>query len=198
MAKSDVLAIGNLGAALERAVGKAGAAAVMEGSKALTASSAKATVTRWVGRAIVRLDETADARTRRAVMRECGNACAARHDTMARSMRRRYAEAADLDSFLVDETRRFGGGLRYERQGRSILHVYEPGKYRHPTRCYCGLAKGLKPTETLSKTFCECSAGFVEYTWSTVLGRPVSVKLLESAVTGGTACRFLVTPGGKR
>jgi hypothetical protein len=88
--------------------------------------------------------------------------------------------------------------VRYERRGRLILHTYEPLSYRKPMRCYCGLTKGLKSGERISKTFCECSAGFVEYTWEKILGGPVTVKLLESAVTGGKVCRFEVKPGGKR
>jgi hypothetical protein len=198
MSKTDIMAIGNIGRFVEQAAGRAAAAAVMEGSASLAPSSGKAAVSGWVRCAMDRLDASTDVRTRTAAMRACGQACAERHAQGAEGMRKRYAASADLDAFLAEETRRFGGGVRYERRGSAIIHVYEPLSYKHPTRCYCGLAKGLKPGEMLSATFCECSAGYVEYTWERILGKPVTVKLIESAVSGGSVCRFEVRPRGAR
>jgi len=191
-----MLAIRNLGVCAEQVAGRATAAAVMAGSTSLRPGSSKAAVTKWVRGAMDRLDGSLA--KREAVMRACGHACAARHAAVAEAARRRREVASSLDDFLAEETRRFGGGVRYERRGQVIYHIYEPRSYKRPMRCYCGLTKGLKLGEQLSPTFCECSAGFVEATWEVILGQPVAVKLLESAVTGGGICRFEVRPRGRR
>jgi len=192
MSKSDVLQIRNLCRAAQEILGSAASSKVMSGSREITAGTRKTAVTAWVRCALQRLGAVAPKAKARSVMRSCGHACAAQHAAMALGMRRRFQRSTDLDSFLAEETRRCGGGLRYARRGDVIEHVYEPRAFRHPMRCYCGLTKGLKEGERLPAAFCECSAGFVEHTWTVVLSEPVRVKLLESAVTGGEACRFEV------
>jgi hypothetical protein len=196
MSKTDMMAIRNMGACAELTAGKAATAVIMAGSQSLTALSGKAAITSWVRSAMERMEGTLPKAKRTGIMRSCGHACAARHSSVAEGARRRLQTAASLDEFLAAETRRFGGGVRYERRGELIIHTYEPGSYKRPMRCYCGLTKGLKPTEALPVTFCECSAGFVEATWEAILGKPVTVKLLESAVSGSSVCRFEVKPRG--
>ena len=61
-------------------------------------------------------------------------------------------------------------------------------------RCYCALVKDLPAGEAISQTYCHCSKAFVKTLWEAVLGKPVSVDLLESAVSGASDCRFRITP----
>jgi hypothetical protein len=200
MAKTDVYQIRNMVEAAQSVLGEATAAKVMKGSESVAADTGKPAVTAWLRGAIDRLDALASKARRVSMMRSCGRACAERHAALALSMRKRRDACPDLDKFLAEETRRFGGGVRYARRGDVIEQVYEPRRYRRPARCYCTLAKGLEEREQLSATFCECSAGFVEATWSVVLGGPVRVKLLESAVAGSDICRFEIRtlPKGRR
>ncbi len=190
MSKTDVQQIRNMDKAAREVLGDAAAFRVMKGSGSITPGTAKTAVTAWLRGAMGRLEELAPRAGRSSVMRSCGRACAARHAQLALGMRKRREASPDLDVFLSDETRRFGGGVRYERHGETIEQVYEPRAFRRPMRCFCSLTKGLKEGETLPATFCECSAGFVEATWAVVLGEPVKVRLLESAVTGSDICRF--------
>jgi hypothetical protein len=45
----------------------------------------------------------------------------------------------------------------------------------------------------MSRTYCHCSKAFVRTLWEAVMGRPVSIELLESAVSGSGECRFRIT-----
>ncbi|HSQ35288.1 MAG TPA: hypothetical protein VLQ89_04770 [Candidatus Binatia bacterium] len=57
-----------------------------------------------------------------------------------------------------------------------------------PAPCACPLVKaGRTPVE-----FCDCSRGWTQAAFSTVLGKPVSVEIEESVLRGGTRCSFRV------
>ncbi len=196
MSKTDAQQIQNMEHAAREILGARLASRVMKGSSSITAATGKTGVTAWLKGALDRLETLAPRADRQSVMRSCGRACAKHHAQLALGMRKRREACADLDTFLADETRRFGGGVRYERHGAVIEQVYEPRAFRRPMRCYCTLTKGLAEGEQLPAVFCECSAGFVEATWAAVLGGPVRVKLLESAVTGSDVCRFEIRASG--
>ena len=52
--------------------------------------------------------------------------------------------------------------------------------------------RGLPEDKTVSLTYCQCSRGLVEKTWELILGRPVQVEILESAISGATECKFVI------
>lgn len=57
-----------------------------------------------------------------------------------------------------------------------------------PGPCACPLVKaGRTPVE-----FCDCSRGWNQAAFSTVLGRPVSVEIEESVLHGGSRCSFRI------
>jgi hypothetical protein len=45
----------------------------------------------------------------------------------------------------------------------------------------------------LSRTFCQCSVGYVGEMFRQKFGRPVTVELLDSVLYGGKRCRFKIT-----
>jgi predicted hydrocarbon binding protein len=51
------------------------------------------------------------------------------------------------------------------------------------------------PTE-LSRTYCQCSAGYVKEVFERMTGLPCRVEVLESLRTGGTRCRFKIDIAG--
>jgi hypothetical protein len=58
-------------------------------------------------------------------------------------------------------------------------------------QCYCQI--GVKETEEpISKTYCNCSLGWMKSLFKTLLGKPVEVEILDSIVSGGNACRFVI------
>ena len=61
-----------------------------------------------------------------------------------------------------------------------------------PAPCACPLVKmGRTPVE-----FCDCSRGWTQAAFSTVLGRPVSVEIEESVLRGGSRCSFRIGTKG--
>ena len=61
-----------------------------------------------------------------------------------------------------------------------------------PAPCACPLVKaGRTPAE-----FCQCSAGWQEEAYSTVLDKPVAVEIEETVLRGGKRCRFRITVKG--
>lgn len=61
-----------------------------------------------------------------------------------------------------------------------------------PAPCACPLVKaGRTPAE-----FCDCSGGWNQAAFSTVLGRPVAIEIEESVLRGGTRCSFRISTKG--
>ncbi|MGD0803717.1 MAG: hypothetical protein ABSA11_06555 [Candidatus Bathyarchaeia archaeon] len=98
-----------------------------------------------------------------------------------------------MDTFIDAEIKKPVKGTILRRDGDTLTLSYLPQKFSHPMRCFCGLVNSLPKDEILSETYCGCSVGFVETWWSQVVGKPVKVQLLESAITGSDVCRFRIT-----
>ena len=147
----------------------------------------------WVKEAIENLDHTVDENTRTEIMRGNGINCASHNSRVVSAALARRAEHRTLESFLESEIRKPPSGTRLERDGESLVLSYLPRMFSHPMRCFCGLVSSLPEDETLSSTYCQCSVAFVETWWSQVIGEPVSVQLIESALSGSDKCRFRLT-----
>lgn len=85
---------------------------------------------------------------------------------------------------------------------------YAPKQYlkeKDPTlkryyACHCPLARSaIRDRKTkISPMFCYCSGGFEKLGFDVILGEPVDVELLESALKGDMRCRFAIKiPRGK-
>jgi len=137
---------------------------------------------RWIKGAMDRLDALVDGKIRVRIMEECGAMCASvnRKDVGEAIARRRKYESEE--EFLKAE------GLT--REGNVVYTVYRP-QSSNGVRCFC-LGKGLPAEETMSRTYCHCSKGFVKTLWEQVLGRPVRVELIHSAISGAQECRFAI------
>ncbi len=58
-------------------------------------------------------------------------------------------------------------------------------------QCYCQI--GVKEAEgPISKTYCRCSLGWMKSLFKTLLDKPVEVELIESIVSGGKTCQFVI------
>ena len=192
MAKAHQAAIENLGINLERFAGTEVRQKVLEGSDDLPKLPDPERLAIWVQGAMKRLDRAVEKKTASRVMEECGIACAEAHQkTIDRvvAKRRKYRT---LEEFLEREKKGLLPGMRLERKGDYLYQYYTPMSFHHPMRCFCSLLKGLPAKETVSATYCQCSKGFVREMWEPILGRPVKVEVLETAVTGAKECRFRI------
>ena len=192
MAKRHLAAIENLGHNLGHFAGEKAKEKVLEGSEKLAKMSDLEQIALWVQAAMKRLDRAVDKKTRNQIMEECGSACAeANRKTITQVIAKRK-KYGSLEEFLEAEKAKLLPGMRLEREGKALFQYYIPRSFRYPMRCFCSLLRGLPPEETVPATYCQCSKGFVQRMWARVLGRPVKVEVLETAVTGAKECKFKV------
>ncbi len=177
---------------IEQTAGKAIAAKVMEGSEAITEKTDKTKIAHWVKSAVERLDALVDEKSRVQIMQNCGYNCAKKNSRVIERAVARRKKFSNLDAFLEAELKSPQKGTRLELEGKVLYQFYTPQAFTRPMRCYCGLFRGLPNDETVSKTYCNCSKGFVEKYWETVLQKPVRVDLLQSAISGAKECKFAI------
>jgi hypothetical protein len=191
MAKKHLRMIEELGRQIDRLAGEKTRKKILEGSENLGAANSEQ-IALWVKGAMERLDGAAGLKTRNAVMEQCGRNCAeVNHATVDRVVvkRKKYKS---LDEFLDAEKNKLLPGMRLERDGRILYQYYTPRSFSPPMRCFCGLLRGLAAEESVSPTYCQCSRGFVLRMWERVLGKPVKVEVLATAVTGAKECQFKI------
>lgn len=165
---------------------------VMQGQEALTEKSKPEVIAEWVRGAMERLDKAVKQPSRDTIMLRCGHNCAAVNSRPLDSAKKRRSKFKTLDEFIAAEIAKPPSGMRFEREGDVVYQFYTPQSFSHPMRCYCGLLRALPQDEIISKTYCQCSRGFVQKWWEGILGHEVEVDLLETAVSGASECKFAI------
>ena len=184
--------IKNLEEYMEHFAGKTIAKKVMEGSEQITEKTDKRKIAKWVRGAMERLDALVDERTRVQIMQNCGYNCAKVNRRVIERAKVRRKKYKSIDEFLEAEQRKPMKGTMLVREGNVLYQFYTPQMFTRPMRCYCSLLRGLPAEEKISITYCNCSKGFVEKFWESVLERPVKVDLIQSAVSGAKECKFAI------
>jgi predicted hydrocarbon binding protein len=172
--------------------GKVVAARIMEGSERITEKTDKKVTALWVKGAMERLDRLVDDETKKSIMQNCGYNCAKKNSKVIERAVARRRKFRSIDEFLVAEQEKPMKGTRLAREGNILCQFYTPQAFTMPMRCYCSLLRELPTEETVSITYCNCSKGFVEKYWENVLGKPVRVDILQSAVSGAKECKFAI------
>jgi len=130
----------------------------------------------WLSSLMENMDSRLDEDSRIKVLEECGRVCAQRH-TKAEALKSK----GNLDGWL-NTMKKWVGANNVHKEGNSVRIVY--------SKCLCPLVGGLEPL--LSKTFCNCSRGWLKENFETVVGKAVDVRLEDSIMGGGKECRFTV------
>ena len=189
---SHVHQIREIGANVLQLAGDKAANEVMNGSDKIRANTKPDAIAVWVQGAMERLDKLVDEPTRTQVMLNCGYNCGrANHTAIERALKRRGKFKSE-EEFLTAEVCKPPVGTRLERDGNTLRQFYTPQSFTRPMRCYCSLLRGLPADETVSKTYCQCSRGFVQKYWEGILGRPAQVELIASCVSGASECEFVI------
>lgn len=168
---------------------------VMEGSQAIGAQANSGQAALWVRGAVERLDKLTDKKTRFAIMEKCGVNCARFNSEVMKGALSRRKKFSIVEVFLEAEVKKPLKGTKLERRGRGLILSYFPRSYSRAMRCFCALVQDLPEGEEISPTYCHCSKAFVRTWWEAVLGNPVKVDILETAMTGSHQCRFRITMG---
>ncbi len=195
MATKKHLQIEEIGGRIEQFAGKNLRKKVMAGSDSVIGSPDIEKVGVWVKAAMDRLDVGVDSSKREQIMQTCGYNCFAinrRPMELARARRRRFATE---EEFLAAEVQKPPKGVRLERKGNLLIQFYTPHTFGRGMNCYCYIMRKLPAGVKVSKTYCNCSRGYVEKYWEGILGRPVKVELGETAISGADECRFVICLG---
>ena len=147
----------------------------------------------WVKDALIRLDKTTDKKITSEIMRDNGVNCANHNIGVVKNALKRRSKHTSLENFIDAEIKKPTKGTSLKRENNALILSYLPKNFSHPMRCFCALVNSLPSNEVLPNTYCSCSVGFVETWWSQVVGVPVNVQLLESAITGSDKCHFRIT-----
>ena len=126
------------------------------------------------------MGEQLDDATRNKILQSLGSQCSQPYAAFFNKYR------GDLQGFLDKIKTAWVERTEYDEK-TGILRTI--GK---PAPCACPLVKtGRTPAE-----FCDCSRGWTQAAFSTVLGKPVSVEIEESVLRGGTRCSFRIGTKG--
>ena len=144
----------------------------------------------WVRRFMSVLDATLDDETRKKVMAANGATCygewiASEGRTVAPVAFETWA--ARVREHPPDASLRVEGNVIYWEYTGSA----ETGGAAPESVCLCPMVES-KPAG-LSRTFCQCSVGYVKELHEQKFGRPVKVELLDSVLYGGKRCKFKIT-----
>lgn len=86
-----------------------------------------------------------------------------------------------IDDYIRESTASSGETIAYDRE-HGVITITGPER----TECFCPLVDH----RICPKSVCNCSKGWLQQVYETVLDRPVEVRLLESVVHGGKRCAF--------
>jgi len=177
---------------IEVLAGKPIAKKVMEGSEKITEKTDKRKTAEWVKQAVEKLDALVNDDAKIRIMENCGANCAKVNKKVIQKAKARRGKFRSIDEFLAAEQKKPMSGTRLVREGNTLYQFYTPRAFTRPMRCYCSLFRMLPENETVSLTYCHCSKGFVKKFWEGVLGKPVQVDLVQSAISGASECKFVI------
>lgn len=110
-------------------------------------------------------------------MRKCGGNCLGKEAIeLAKNI---YEKASTIDEFLVSMNDMGIGGGNLHIEHNKVIAIYK--------NCYCDIPY---ETKKLNPLYCQCSAGWFQRLFSEVLGKPVSVKIINTITNGANECTF--------
>jgi predicted hydrocarbon binding protein len=134
----------------------------------------------WLEAVLSSLETQTDEKTRVNMLESCGRACARSGSTGAKAKAIKSG-GKKIDELLQELSRETSGLVEWQRDGETVSLKY--------MRCFCPLRRGEL---VKSKTFCNCSAGWIKEIFETATGRPVTVRIEQAIGRGDPICRFLI------
>jgi hypothetical protein len=120
------------------------------------------------------LAEQMDEKTLSGILRQLGAHCASRFPLIQQ-------HKGDIAGFIREFKKQANEEITYDPE-KGIVTVVGPER----GDCYCPLID----RHTTPKVICNCSLGWQQHTYETLLGKKVEVSLKESVVRGGKRCTF--------
>ncbi len=124
-----------------------------------------------------------DEKTLNEILVDLGTYCSALGDDWRAKFR------GDLEGFKrAVKQSAAGDNITYDRVTGTITMASD-----ERTDCFCPLISRFSHTPQVA---CNCSLGWQQHTWETLLQKPVKVELKESVLRGGRRCVFEIHVGG--
>jgi hypothetical protein len=144
----------------------------------------------WIKSMVDNLDQLLDDETKRKILNACGRACFIDAFGVADD---RKPSAERVQAYVSQLAK---SGMEVRQDGDTITVFYKWGSKQNPYGlsmregyCMCPIAESGLPG--LSRTFCECSGGYVKEGLERATGMTVvAIEVLESLLRGGQDCRF--------
>lgn len=126
------------------------------------------------------LGDKVDEKTINEILRQLGRNCASGMPII-----NQYK--GNIEGFITAFKQKANEDITYDRE-KGIVTVVGPER----DDCFCPL-NGLR--HKTPKIVCNCSLGWQQYTYETILGKEVRVELKESVLRGGKRCTFEIHIG---
>jgi len=124
--------------------------------------------------------EVPDKEKRHSVMEAMGNMCF--HNFFAK-IAEKVKEDSDGIVEIIQNINKMSGGEYFKLEGNKIYATFN--------QCLCQV--GVKETEEpIPKIYCNCSLGWMKSLFNVLLDKPFKVELLDSIVSGGKICQFVI------
>ena len=139
------------------------------------------------------MDEMLDEETKRKILNACGRSCFINAFGVADE---RKLTPEQGEAYLKNLEK---SGIEVRRDGETITVFYRWGVKQNPYGlsmqegyCMCPIVES--GVSGMSKSYCNCSAGYVKEALERATGKTVlKAEVLESILQGGKDCRFKVT-----
>jgi hypothetical protein len=182
--------IGKLASSLAaNGVDPATAAAIMKDGETVAQAAPPARKAAWFRAAMLRLDAALPAELVRKVREDCACCLGGQRHKICLDLARRYPELDERLRAADSAKLVFGHGLRRTAPGVYEVSFFAPDA--PAKRCPCLPAAA----ESLPLSYCYCCGGHVKHHLQTVLGRPLTVRVIETVLStmGEKGCRFELT-----
>jgi len=118
------------------------------------------------------LDSTLDEDTKTQIIESLGKECS------KNSFANNYID--NPDGYFAELRRRWGENAVYDKE-KGVIRIETPER-----DCVCPLID----SKTISKSICQCSVGWQEQTYTTILRKKVKAECVESVIRGSKKCVF--------
>lgn len=130
----------------------------------------------WILKLMENMDKHLDEKAKIKLLEECGRACAESH-----AKEEALKHKGNLEGWL-GVLKKWVGAENIRKEKNVVQVMY--------SKCLCPLVQDHP--SLMSKTYCNCSRGWLKEVFETVMEKPVEVKLEDSIMQGGKHCQFLV------
>jgi predicted hydrocarbon binding protein len=133
---------------------------------------------KWMTSLTDSLEKNTDEKTRARILEQCGRRC--QSPSFVEKARKIRQQSENVDEFI-------------DRLSQTYKHLHREGSNVYVTypRCYCSFVNKIPPGK-MSRTWCNCSRGWVKELFEGALGSSVEVILEKSIVKGDDHCRFRI------